>query len=173
MMGGSSGSSGSSGTTMLATLVVSGASRPAVHYRPSSRPRPPTVAPVTRTRQTDFRMGMGGGMGGGGMTVSIDGRTFDPARDDQTVAFGSTEEWTVTNTSPLAHPFHMHVWPFTVLAASDGRATTGTPQDVVLIPPPRLVRLRIPFTTLPGRSVYHCHILDHEDAGMMATVVVA
>jgi len=115
---------------------------------------------------------MGNGMGSGGMAVSIDGRTFDPTRDDQTVTFGSTEEWTVTNTSPLAHPFHLHVWPFTVTSISDGRATTGTPQDVVLIPPRGWVRLRIPFTTFTGRSVYHCHILDHEDAGMMATVLV-
>ncbi len=64
------------------------------------------------------------------------------------------------------------MWPFTVTAASDSRTTTGTPQDVVIVPPRGWVRLRIPFTTLPGRSVYHCHILDHEDAGMMATVVV-
>ncbi len=42
----------------------------------------------------------------------------------------------------------------------------------MLIPPRGWVRLRIPFTTFAGRSVYHCHILDHEDAGMMATVVV-
>ena len=65
------------------------------------------------------------------------------------------------------------MWPFTVVATSDGRATTGTPQDVVLVPPRGSVRLRIPFTTFTGRSVYHCHILDHEDAGMMATVSVA
>ena len=115
----------------------------------------------------------GGGMGGGGMAaVSVDGRTFDPDRDDQTVGFGSTEEWIVTNTGPLAHPFHLHVWPFTVVATGDGRALSGTPQDVVLIPPQGWVRLRIPFTTFRGRSVYHCHILDHEDHGMMATVAV-
>jgi len=34
------------------------------------------------------------------------------------------------------------------------------------------VRLRIPFTDYSGRSVYHCHVLDHEDLGMMATVNV-
>ena len=164
MMGGGSGSTGS---TTVATLVTSGAPRAVVPLPAVLPTETPTVAPVTRTRRTDFRMGMGGGM-----AVSIDGRTFDPARDDQTVAFGSTEEWTVTNNSPLAHPFHIHVWPFTVTAASDGRATTGTPQDVVLIPSSGWVRLRIPFTTFTGRSVYHCHILDHEDAGMMATVVV-
>ncbi len=169
MMGGSSTSTGS---ITLATLLASGPARAAAPLPAVLPAEVPTVAPLTRTRQTDFRMGMGGGMGGG-MGVSIDGRTFDPARDDQTVTFGSTEEWTVTNNSPLAHPFHIHVWPFTVIAASDNRALTGTPQDVALIPPRGWVRLRIPFTTFTGRSVYHCHILDHEDAGMMATVVVA
>jgi len=167
MMG---GGTGSAGATTLATLVTSGPSRAAAPLPAVLPAETLTTTPVTRTRQTDFCMGMGGM--GGGMAVSIDGRTFDPARDDQTVAFGSTEEWTVTNTSPLAHPFHIHVWPFTVTAASDGRATTGTPQDVVLIAPRGWVRLRIPFTTFAGRSVYHCHILDHEDAGMMATVMV-
>jgi len=163
-------STGDTGPTTLATLITSGplrASTPLPAVLPAETL--PTT-PISRTRQTDFNMGMGGM--GGGMAMSIDGRTFDPSRDDQIVAFGSTEEWTVTNTSPLAHPFHIHVWPFTVTAAGDGRATTGTPQDVVLIPPRGWVRLRIPFTTFAGRSVYHCHILDHEDAGMMATVVV-
>ena len=42
----------------------------------------------------------------------------------------------------------------------------------MLVPARGWVRLRIPFTDYPGRSVYHCHILDHEDAGMMATVSV-
>jgi FtsP/CotA-like multicopper oxidase with cupredoxin domain len=165
------------GSTRLATLVTSGPPHAAAALPAALAAETPTTAPVTRTRTTDFRMGMGAGMGnggaGGGMAASIDGRAFDPGRDDQTVAFGSTEEWTVTNSSPLAHPFHIHVWPFTVTATSDGRATTGTPQDVVIIPPRGWVRLRIPFTTLAGRTVYHCHILDHEDAGMMATVVVA
>jgi len=82
------------------------------------------------------------------------------------------EEWTIVNSGPLAHPFHLHVWPFTVTAASDGGPTTGVPQDVVLVPAGGWVKVRIPFTTYTGRSVYHCHILDHEDAGMMATVVV-
>ncbi|WP_225924674.1 multicopper oxidase family protein [Pseudonocardia abyssalis] len=163
------------GSTPLATLITSGPLRGAAPLPAALPAEDPSTAPATRRRTTDFRMGMGGGgMGGGaGMAASVDGRTFDHDRDDQTVTFGSTEEWTVTNSSPLAHPFHIHVWPFTVLATSDDRPTTGTPQDVVIVPPRGWVRLRIPFTTLTGRSVYHCHILDHEDAGMMATVVVA
>ena len=60
-----------------------------------------------------------------------------------------------------------------VLADSAGTPTTGTLQDVVLVPAGGWVRLRIPFTALPGRSVYHCHIFDHEDAGMMGTIAVS
>jgi FtsP/CotA-like multicopper oxidase with cupredoxin domain len=45
-------------------------------------------------------------------------------------------------------------------------------QDIVLVPAQGWMRLRVRFTDYPGRSVYHCHILDHEDAGMMATAHV-
>jgi FtsP/CotA-like multicopper oxidase with cupredoxin domain len=112
------------------------------------------------------------GMGPGGMTFTIDGRTFDPERDDITVGAGSVEEWTVRNPTMLAHPFHLHVWPFTVVATSADAPLPGVPQDVVDVPAGGWVRLRIAFTRHIGRSVFHCHILDHEDAGMMATVVV-
>ena len=120
-------------------------------------------------------MGMGGtgGMGGGmGMAFTIDGRGFDPARTDQNVTAGTTEDWTVRNNGPLAHPFHLHAWPFTVLATSDATPVSGVPQDVVLVPPGGWARIRIPFTHQTGRTVYHCHILDHEDLGMMATIDV-
>ena len=62
------------------------------------------------------------------MAFTIDGHTFDPQRDDQTTTLGAVEEWTVTNTSPLAHPFHLHVWPFTVLAISDNTHRWGCPE---------------------------------------------
>ena len=51
---------------------------------------------------------------GGGMTFGFDGREFDPARLDQHVALGTLEEWTLANTSPMDHPFHLHVWPMQV-----------------------------------------------------------
>lgn len=168
MMG---GGSATSGPVTLATLVTEGPSgaSPAL---PATLPAETVSAgAVTRRRQITFQMGMSG-MSTGGMDFTIDGRTFDPARDDQTTTLGAVEEWTVTNPSPLAHPFHLHVWPFTVLAHSDGAPPVGVPQDVVLVPARGWVRLRIPFTEHAGRSVYHCHILDHEDAGMMATITV-
>ncbi|AEA28922.1 multicopper oxidase type 3 (plasmid) [Pseudonocardia dioxanivorans CB1190] len=165
-MGGMGGGTATSGPITLATMVSSGAPVTAPSL-PSALPaEEPAAGPVTGRRRVAFQMGMGG------MAFTIDGRTFDPERDDQTVTLGAIEEWTIDNPGPLAHPFHLHVWPFTVLDYSDATLPTGVPQDVVLVPARGWVRLRIPFTTYSGRSVYHCHILDHEDAGMMATVNV-
>jgi FtsP/CotA-like multicopper oxidase with cupredoxin domain len=109
---------------------------------------------------------------GGHTTFSIDNKRFDPNRDDQTVVLGDTEEWFINNSGPLAHPFHLHVWPFIVLATSDGLPPAGVLQDVVLVPAYGWARIEIPFTTHPGRSVYHCHVVDHADIGMMGTINV-
>jgi FtsP/CotA-like multicopper oxidase with cupredoxin domain len=177
MMSGMGMGRGRDGTTTggpvtLATLTVSGPATTSPTL-PATLPAPVAPqGPVAGRRQLTFAMGMGMGMGMSGMSFTIDGRTFDPDRDDQTVTLGTTEEWTVLNTSPMDHPFHLHAWPFHVTAASAGTPPTGVQQDVVLIPAQGWVRLRIPFTDHPGRSVYHCHILDHEDRGMMGTITV-
>lgn len=173
-MGMMGGNNAVSGPATLGVMNTQGA-RVNPTTLPTSLPAEnPVGGPVTAQRQVAFQMSMGtiGTSGGGGMTFTIDGRTFDPQRDDQITTLGTVEEWTVTNTSPLAHPFHLHVWPFTVLATSDDTALNGVPQDVVLVPARGWVRLRVPFITFAGRSVYHCHILDHEDLGMMATINV-
>jgi FtsP/CotA-like multicopper oxidase with cupredoxin domain len=159
------------GLITLATLAVSGPATTAPPA-PSTLPAPPIPSDtVARERRLTFTMAMN--MGAGGMGFSIDGRTFDPGRDDQTVQLGATEEWTVVNTSPMDHPFHLHAWPFRVLATSArSQPPDSVWQDVVLVPRQGWARLRIPFTDYTGRSVYHCHILDHEDLGMMGTINV-
>jgi FtsP/CotA-like multicopper oxidase with cupredoxin domain len=165
------------GPITLATLISSGAPAPTPAL-PAALPAEPAPPQATAERTITFQMGMGGtggmgGMGGGmGMAFTIDGRSFDPIRTDQHVTAGTTEDWTVRNNGPLAHPFHLHAWPFTVLATSDATPVSGVPQDVVLVPPGGWAHIRIPFTHQTGRTVYHCHILDHEDLGMMATIDV-
>jgi len=129
---------------------------------------------VVRRRTLTFEMGMGGmmGRGGGGpMTFTFDGLAFDADRIDQEVELGTVEEWTIGNSSPMDHPFHLHVWPMQVLEL-DGRAV-GDPLwlDVVNVPAGGQVTVRVPFQDFGGRTVYHCHILDHEDRGMMGTVL--
>lgn len=169
MMGGMGTTGGAHGPVTLATMAVAGAvgTPPPL---PVALPAPAAPQePVTGRRRLTLAMGMGPGMG---MGFTIDGRTFDPGRDDQTVALGATEDWTVVNTSPMDHPFHLHAWPFQVIDAGIGTPATGILQDVAIVPPHGQIRLRIPFTGYAGRSVYHCHILDHEDLGMMGTINV-
>jgi FtsP/CotA-like multicopper oxidase with cupredoxin domain len=173
-MGMGGGASSTSGPAALATLLVTTGSAT------TPPPRPPATAavpdgPIAATRHLTFAMGMNGGMGGmgsGGMAFTIDGRTFNADRTDQTARLGSVEEWLITNTSPMDHPFHLHVWPFQVIQDSTGSFLPGVPQDVVLVPAHGWTRIRVHLSDYPGRSVYHCHILDHEDAGMMGTVQV-
>ena len=116
-------------------------------------------------------MGMMGGMNHE-MSFNFDGKAFDPKRIDQSVKFGATEEWTISNTSSMDHPFHLHVWPFQVADNGSGRALEGW-HDTVNIPSGKKVKIRIPFSDIKGTTVYHCHILDHEDAGMMGIIKVS
>lgn len=56
------------------------------------------------------------------MRFSINGREFNAARTDTTVASGNVEEWTLTNTSPMDHPFNLHAWPMQI-TKENGKGT--------------------------------------------------
>lgn len=123
-------------------------------------------------RQLTLSSAMGMGMGGGMMGFTINGREFSAARTDTTVAAGSVEEWTLTNPSPMDHPFHLHVWPMQVIEQGGRALDRPEWRDVVNVPAQGRVKVRVAFTDFTGRSVYHCHILDHEDLGMMGVIEV-
>ncbi|MGC5583154.1 MULTISPECIES: multicopper oxidase family protein [Ornithinimicrobium] len=133
-------------------------------------------ARVDRRRELTMEMSMGGMMGGGGggkmMDFTIDGRSFDVDRVDQQVRLGTVEEWTIGNVGPLDHPFHLHVWPMQVMDVDGRRPQDPLWLDVVNVPAEGSVTVRIRFADFGGRTVYHCHILDHEDLGMMGTILV-
>ncbi|HEU4947302.1 MAG TPA: multicopper oxidase family protein [Kribbella sp.] len=168
MMGRGPGSGGQDPVS-LATFEVSGPAVPepaplrVLAQPPDLRGRRPA-----RSRLLTFQLTMGRGM-----SFTIDGREFDAARIDQQVGFGTVEDWTIRNDSPMNHPFHLHVWPMQLLENSDGPVTTPTWLDVVDVPARSQVTVRIAFDDFGGRSVYHCHILDHEDRGMMGVIRVA
>jgi FtsP/CotA-like multicopper oxidase with cupredoxin domain len=168
MMGMMGGGRPSGHDVVLARLVPDGPAAASLDPLPSvAPPRDLTTARLARSRQITLAMGMGmGGM----MGFTIDGQEFDPARVDQAVSVGEVEEWTLVNTSPMDHPFHLHVWPMQVMR--EGSATPPGPEwrDVVNVPAGDSTLVRIPFDRHPGRTVYHCHILDHEDLGMMGLI---
>lgn len=122
---------------------------------------------VTRTRT--LRFGAGGGMMSGGLEFTIDGRTFDPDRVDIATSIGEIEEWTIVNDTAIDHPFHLHVWPFQPVDGPDA----GAWKDTINVAGGESVSIRIAFSERPGRSVFHCHVLDHEDLGMMGVIEVA
>src|SRR5690606_35486033 len=121
-----------------------------------------------------FTMGMGRRMGPGGMRFGIDGKEFEPDRVDTRVRLNTVEEWTIGNTSPMDHPFHLHIWPMQIVARG-GVPVDGAPEylDVVRVPAGGEVTVRLRFTDFTDRTVYHCHILDHEDLGMMGVIEAA
>lgn len=117
----------------------------------------------------------------------ICGKMFNPAAPPPTqivspAAQPTVEEWTVTNSTQEAHVFHIHQTDF-VVEAINGAAPPETSrglavyQDTVNVPPatpegkPGSVTLLIPFE-IQGTFVYHCHLLGHEDDGMMASICV-
>lgn len=117
-------------------------------------------------------MGMGGGNADHQMSFSFDGQPFDATVINQTVKAGTVEDWVIENTSTMHHPFHIHAWDFQVIDRGDGRSEAGW-KDTINVPARASVRIRINFADFTGTTVYHCHILDHEDAGMMGIVQVA
>lgn len=117
-------------------------------------------------------MGM---MRGGGFTIN--GKEMDMGRVDLVVKRGEAEIWEIENAGPMAHPFHVHNTQFRILDKA-GRppapAEAGL-KDTVLVEPGDVARILIRFDqyTDPDRPyMYHCHILEHEDAGMMGQFTV-
>lgn len=143
-------------------------------------------ASATRRRRFVLTMGMGGMMGGGMRGVSgaapshgmdpegmmgthgINGRPFDMSRIDERVRLGDTEIWEVSG-EMFAHPFHVHGVQFEVLSRNGARPDVRDQglRDTVLVKEPveLLVRFTQPAET--KQFMYHCHILEHEDNGMM------
>ncbi|WP_369816191.1 multicopper oxidase family protein [Agromyces sp. Soil535] len=170
MMG--SPSSTTTGADLL-TLTVAGTpstAPPLVVPQPTTRDL--RLEQITGQRTVTLAMGAMGAMGMGGMSFTIDGREFDHERVDTEVSHGAIEEWTIVNTSPMDHPFHLHVWPMQLVEVGGTSLADVDWRDVVPVRARSTTVVRIAFGGLLGRTVYHCHILDHEDNGMMGVIRV-
>jgi blue copper oxidase len=124
-------------------------------------------------------MGMGRMMGRSGMggMMGINGRSMNVDRIDVRVPLGSIEIWEIVNPTPLTHPFHIHDIQFRVLDR-DGEPPLPHEhglKDTVLVNAGSAVRVITEFADFadPKRPyMYHCHNLEHEDAGMMGQFLV-
>ena len=93
---------------------------------------------------------------------------------------GAVEDWTISNQTGEPHAFHIHQLHFLVTAINGQMVANPNLVDTVIVSPwtgsgpyPSVtVRMDFRDPNIAGTFVYHCHILDHEDGGMMATIVV-
>jgi suppressor of ftsI len=102
----------------------------------------------------------------------LNGRTFDPHFVAVTMKLNSVEEWTLVNTNTEWHTFHIHVNPFQVMSINGRPLRYVDYQDNVAMPPNSRIVIRMHPTDFTGKFVFHCHVTNHEDRGMMAAVQV-
>lgn len=168
----------------LATVVVSGAGEPPIVLPQQLLPVEDLRGqPIAARRSFQFSENTDGD------EFFINDMQFDANRIDTTSRLGTIEEWTIENCSGENHVFHIHQLDFQVIEANgeelasigrqdtvnlDYRDTDG-PKDCPTDDDPRgRVKVLIPFTepTNLGKFVYHCHIGEHEDNGMMQVIEV-
>jgi len=124
----------------------------------------------------------------------INGKQYDPTRIDADVMLGTAEEWALSHSGGSSHPFHIHVNPFQIVGDKIDPNGEDVPEnwrwwDTIALysntnnPPPLVqpvgqatttnpIRIRQWFSDYPGEFVLHCHVLIHEDEGMMMNVRV-
>lgn len=156
--------SGTEQSTASTALSLIPSTLPVPHaYSPDFLPEPQTK------REFIFDHGMDHQTGA---AFLINGQGFAPNRVDVSVPLDRVEDWTLINNAGMDHPFHLHVHPFQVISRNGQREAIATWRDTVMVKGYERVTIRIPFRHYPGKTVYHCHILDHEDKGMMGIVDV-
>ena len=104
--------------------------------------------------------------------------TFNMMRVDYNIPLNNVEIWKLVNTNMVAHPFHIHDVQFYLLNRNNGILPTPSEsgrKDVILVPPGDSLMFITKFEDFADSTVpymFHCHILMHEDAGMMGQFIV-
>ncbi|HEX6614822.1 MAG TPA: multicopper oxidase family protein [Gemmatimonadales bacterium] len=105
---------------------------------------------------------------------TINGHAWDPAYSEWTSTLGTVEEWLIRNETEQEHPFHVHVNPFQITRRNGATVPFDGHQDVAIIPRFGSLTVRTRFRDFTGGPILmHCHILDHEDMGMMTRFEIA
>jgi FtsP/CotA-like multicopper oxidase with cupredoxin domain len=100
----------------------------------------------------------------------INGKQMDMRRVDVTTRLGATEIWQLENLVGMDHPFHLHGFRFQVLDRDGVAEPYRSWKDAVNVPKHATVRFIVRYKDFAGKWMFHCHILDHEDHGMMGVL---
>ena len=130
------------------------------------RPLPRWTRRASKTPDRSWDITIGGGFR---TKWLLNGRTFNPARSDAFPVLGTTETWQITNKTRVSHLMHMHHTDWYMLERN------GRPPDpwedclkeTFFLNPRDTILVAGHFSDFTGKYVIHCHMLDHEDHGLM------
>jgi suppressor of ftsI len=154
---------------VLATVRLQGA--PVQPFALSSVTMPPL--PDLRKQVTNNR-GMVFGQSRDGEEFMVNGQHFDMNQINTRVRIGNVERWHIRNVTNEWHDFHIHQTQFQLVEEDGHPVPFDGYRDVVNVKEKSSITVIISFADprTAGKYVYHCHILDHEDRGMMAVIQV-
>ncbi len=162
------------GDLTLMSVEAQGAALTEMPPLPKALRQIPELAESTVRRRFVFGESMGGP---DGMTIAfmINGKTFDMTRVDVQMRAGQIELWEIRNPTDMDHPFHIHGTQFQVVGVERKNRISKPAyrawKDTINVARGETVRIAV-RQELPGLRMYHCHILEHEDQGMMGIVDV-
>jgi blue copper oxidase len=138
---------------------------------PTRLPTAPAVSVATDARVRTFNLN--GGMMGSPFTIN--GRRFEIDRIDLAVPAGAVEIWRFVNATGMAHPMHVHGVRMSLLSR-DGAQPAAHEQglrDTFIVDAMQTVSVAVqtPLVASSVPNMFHCHILEHEDAGMMGQFI--
>lgn len=102
----------------------------------------------------------------------INGYMMDMSRVDMTGQLGATEIWEIENLVGMDHPFHLHGFQFQIIDRNGVPEKTRKWKDTVNVPKHETARFIVRYDDFAGKWMFHCHILAHEDHGMMGVLLV-
>jgi peroxiredoxin len=131
----------------------------------------PKVSQVTKSRTVNI---LGGEHGS---SFNFDGKGYSMHQIGQVIKLGATEKWTIQNSQVFGHSFHIHDVQFKIIARSDGPVAAYEQgwKDSVYVPRNESVTFLAKFDDFASDTdafMYHCHMANHEDGGLMSQLVV-
>lgn len=164
----------------LATFTVSGA--PVNMGIPAKLPTPTREYPVISSSDVSVKRKIVFSQGVcksilTGLCFEVDGKLYDVDTISFSPKVGSSEEWRLENSTADAHPFHIHTNSFQLIAINDEPVDPVQVWDTFVIPPkvgPKngSITMRIRYKDWKGKDIFHCHVLPHEDTGMMVNFML-
>ena len=168
------GSAGDPNPAMVLADLRAGASVPPEPGRSNRKLAPPEYKSVDlqafESSQPDFTVGFTEDNNG----FYINGKKYEPNAAPMTHArAGTYQHWRILNSSAELHPMHIHQVHFLVFAEDGKRLENPVWLDTVNVPVGETVDVVMDFTNpvIKGMSLFHCHLLNHEDKGMMAKIL--